>query len=395
MELNPFSYDFHEDPYPTYRWLRDNAPLSHNPTLGFWALTRFHDVVAAAQAWDVYSSAEGTTVERLNPKMFTLTPMMIFLDPPRHDRLRRLVSKAFTPRRVAALEPFIRTQTCALLDELAERGGGDFVKDLSALLPMHVIFTLLGVPADDRRELRHLMDLSLERDENTPELPERAVTAQAQMMRYWYQFVQTLRATPNDGLISALIDAVVETDDPDGARLTDGEIIGFCSLIGAAGNETVTKLLANACVLFARHPEQYQRILADPGLIPGAVEETLRYTSPSQYQGRMTTRDVEWYGQTVPRGSRILLVTGSANRDEREFGPTAGDFDITREIPNALGFGYGVHFCLGASLARMESRIVLEEFSRRFPRYSVDEAACVRVHMSNVHGYESVPFRAA
>jgi cytochrome P450 len=394
MELNPFSYQFHEDPYPTYRWLRDQAPLYHNDGLGFYALSRFRDVVAASQDWQTYSSAEGTMVERMDSRLFEITPMMIFLDPPRHDRLRKLVSRAFTPRRVADLEPFIRGTATRLLEGLAARGGGDFVTEFSAPLPMEVIFTMLGVPDGDRRQLRQWMDRALERDHDTPAIPARAIEAMANSSRYWFELLSELRERPNDGLISDLLRAEVETDDGGTTTLTEGEIVGFCSLLGAAGNETVTKLLANAAVLFNRHPQQYAAIRDDHRRIPGAVEEVLRYTSPSQYQGRTVTRTVEWYGQTVPAGARILLLTAAANRDEREF-DQADRFDIGRQVPIALGFGYGVHFCLGASLARLESRIALEELTRHFPRYAVDEARTVRVHMSNVHGYEHVPFSAA
>ena len=394
VELNPFAHEFHEDPYPTYRWLRDHAPLYRNDGLGFWALSRYQDVFAASLGWETYSSAEGTTLERLDPRLFEVRPMIIFLDPPRHDRLRKLVGRVFTPRRVAEMEPFIRTTVSRLLDRVAHAGGGDFVRDVSMPLPMEVIFTLLGVPEGDRLPLREWMDVSLERDRDTPVIPQRAMIATMSMMQYWAEFLEALRKRPNDGLVSALCAAQVENDDGTPTRLTDGEIVGFCSLLGAAGNETVTKLLANACVLFARHPGEYATILADPGLIPDAVEEVLRYTSPSQYQGRMTTRDVAWYGQTVPKGSRILLLTGSANRDEREF-PDPDRFDVGRRPEQHLALGQGVHFCLGASLARLESRVALEEFTQRFPRYTVDEDRCVRVHMSNVHGYEHVPFTAA
>jgi len=393
MDLNPFSHEFHADPYPTYRWLRDHAPLYRNDALDFWALSRYRDVLGASLAWETYSSAEGTTLERLDPHLFDVRPMMIFLDPPRHDRLRKLVSRAFTPRRIAELEPFIRATVTRLLDRLVADGGGDFVTDLSMPLPMEVIFTLLGVPEADRATVRRWMDVSLERDRDTPVIPERAITAMAEMMRYWIEFVDALRRRPNDGLVSALLDAEIEGDDGARTRLTDGEVIGFCNLIGAAGNETVTKLLANACVLFARHPDEYAKVRATPGRIPDAVEEVFRYTSPSQYQGRVTTADVTCYGRTVPQGSRILLLTGSANRDEREF-PDPDRFDVGRRPEQHLALGYGVHFCLGASLARLESRVALEEFSLRFPRYVVDESRCVRVHMSNVHGYEHVPFAA-
>ncbi len=392
MELNPFSYEFHEDPYPTYRWLRDHAPLYRNDALDFWALSRHRDVLDASLDWETYSSAEGTTLERMDPRLFEVRPMIIFLDPPRHDRLRKLVSRAFTPRRVAELEPFIRTTVGRLLDRVAREGGGDFVTDVSTPLPMEVIFTLLGVPEADRRQLRTWMDLSLERDRDTPVIPERAIVAMAQQMQYLSEFVETLRrAQGGDGLVGALLAAEVEGDDGRPTRLTDGEIIGFLNLLGAAGNETVTKLLANACVLFARHPDEYAKVRANPAVIPDAVEEVLRYTSPSQYQGRVTTRDVEWYGRTVPKGARILLLTGAANRDEREF-PDPDRFDVGRRPESHLGLGYGVHFCLGASVARLESRVAVEEFSKRFPRYGVDESKCVRVHMSNVHGYEHVPF---
>ena len=386
MELNPFSHEFHADPHPTYRWLREHAPLYRNETLGFYALSRYADVRDASLDWATYSSAEGTTVERLEPAWFEDRPMMIFMDPPRHDRLRALVSRAFTPRRIASLEPFVRATVVRLLGRLAADGGGDFVKDFSAPLPMEVIFTLLGVPDSDRRELRAWMDESLERDRDTPTVPARALDAIAHLMQYWQRFIPELRRRPNDGLIAGLLDAEIE-----GERLSDGEIIGFCSLLGAAGNETVTKLLGGACVELARHPEQWADLVADPRLVPGAVEEALRYTSPSQYQGRVVTKDVTWHGTRVAKGERILLLTGSANRDERAF-PEPERFDVRRAPNEHLALGVGVHFCLGAALARLESRVSLEELTRHFARYRVDEARCVRVHMSNVHGFESVPF---
>jgi cytochrome P450 len=394
MELNPFSWEFHEDPYPLYRWLRDHAPLYRNAELGFFALSRYADVREASADWTTYSSAEGTTVERVDARMFDAAPMMIFMDPPRHDRLRRLVSRAFTPRRVAGLEPFVRATAVRLLDALVARGGGDFVQDFATPLPMEVIFTLLGVPDADRRQLRAWMDRALERDRDSPVVPPRAIEAMTNLRRYWFELIPRLRAAPNDGLVCGLLDVEVDAAEGGGTRLTDNEIAGFCALLGAAGNETVTKLLGNAAYLFARHPAEWARVLADPGVIPDAVEEILRYTSPSQYQGRVTTRDVEWYGTTVPKGARVLMLTGSANRDEREF-PDPDRFDVLRRPENHLALGYGIHFCLGASLARLESRVALEEFATRFPRYSVDEKRCVRVHMSNVQGWEHVPFTAA
>lgn len=390
MELNPFSWEFHEDPYPTYRWLRDEAPLWRNDELDFFTLARYQDVLDASRDWKTYSSAYGTTVERLDPEMFEVQPMMIFMDPPRHDRLRKLVSAGFTPKRVAELEGFIRSLAVELIERAAALGECDFVKDVSATLPMNVIFTLLGVPEGDRRQVREWMDLSLDRDEGTPKVPQRAIDAMTNQSIYWWQLIADKRAHPDDGLISALCAVEVEDDDGTMTRLSDGEVAGFCALLGAAGNETVTKLLANAVVLFARHPEQYRTLAEDPGLIPGAVEEVLRYTSPSQYQGRTVMRDVEWHGQRVPQGSRILLLTGAANRDERAF-DDPGRFDVRRPPKQSLGFGFGVHFCIGAPLARLESRIAIETMVERYPQVLVDETRCERVHMSNVHGYASVP----
>ncbi len=382
--LNPFSYAFHEDPYPTYRRLRDEDPCHHNEELGFWALTRYTDVLEASRDWETFSSADGPMIEKVDREFFELLPMMIALDPPRHDQLRSLVSRVFTPRRIAGLEDAVRAIAGRYLDVLVESGGGDFVGEFSALLPMDVIFTLLGVPEEDRRELRRLADVSLERDDNDPGIPQRALEANAASVGYWFERAAHLRVNRGDDFISHLIDA----------DLTDAEVAGFCGLIGGAGTETVTKLLANACVLFTRHPDQRQLLLDDPSLIPGAVEETLRYLPPSQYQGRTATRDVEKHGRTIPAGDRVIVVTGAANRDERAY-PDPDRYDVRRKPDQQpLSLGHGVHFCLGAALARLEGRVGIEEFLRRFPAYDIDEAGLQRVHMSNVHGFEHVPFTA-
>ena len=392
MELDPFSHAFHDDPYPVYRWLRDNAPCYRNERLGFYALSRYTDVLDASQQPLRYSSAEGTTVEKLDTR--ALLPMMIFMDPPDHDVQRKLVSRAFTPRAIGDLEPFVRATAGECLDALADAGGGDFVEEFSAILPMNVVMELLGVPAADRNTLRHWMDATLDRLEEPPYIPDHAIEAMGKTGEYWAALVADKRAHPDEGFVSKLCEAEVQADDGTSARLTDREVIGFASLIGSAGTETLTKLLANAVVLFRRNPSQWQRVLDDPSTIPGAVEETLRYWPPSQYQGRVLTDDVTAHGVLMPAGSRVLLLTAAANRDEREY-PDADRFDIGRDAHVALGFGYGLHFCLGAALARLEGRIGLEEFARRFPRYEIDEDNLRRVHMSNVHGFASVPFRAA
>jgi cytochrome P450 len=316
--------------------------------------------------------------------------MIIFMDPPLHDRQRKLVSRAFTPRAINDLEPFVRATATRFLDGLEARGGGDFVDEFSAVLPLNVIMELLGVPEADRDQVRRWMDTTLDRMEEPPFVPHHAIEAIIAVGQYWADLVRDTRAYPDAGLISRLCEVEVVDDDGTPTRLTDDEVTGFCSLIGSAGTETVTKLLANAVVLFQRNPDQWQRVLDDPDTIPGAVEEVLRYWAPSQYQGRVLTEAVTLHGETIPEGARVLLLTGSANRDERAY-EDPDRFDVERPGHLAVGFGHGVHFCLGASLARLEARVALEEFSRRFPYYAVDEADAERVHMSNVHGYAHVP----
>jgi cytochrome P450 len=387
VEMNPYSHAFHEDPYPVYRWMRDNAPV-YRHTDGWYALSRYDDVLDASQQPLLYSSAEGTSLEIVDT--VKILPMIIYMDPPRHDRQRKLVSRAFTPRAIWDLEPFVRDTAERLLDALGEQGSGDFVEEFSAILPMNVIMELLGVPEGDRNQVRLWMDASLERIEEPPFIPERATEAMANAFGYWSSLVAEKRASPDDALTSRLCEVEVTDDDGATTRLSDEEVIGFLLLIGAAGTETVMKLLANAMVLFQRNPDEWQKVLDDPARIPGAVEEVLRYWAPSQFQGRVATDYVTLHGETIPKGSRVLLLTGSANRDERAY-DDADRFDIDRPNHVALGLGHGVHFCLGASLARLESRIALEEFAKRFPHYEVDEANAERVHQSNVHGFAHLP----
>lgn len=387
VALDPFSPAFHQDPYPVYRRLRDHEPCYRNDALNFYALSRYDDVLLASQQPLLYSSAQGTMVEPLDTSH--MVPMMIFMDPPEHDVNRRVVVRGFTPRAVASLEPYVRGLAVRLLDGLQQRGGGDFVEEFSAVLPTNVVMELIGVPESDRDRMRRLIDASLERTEEPPFIPMGAIKAMVEAMAYWQALVPEKRTHPADDLISRLCEA-----EADGERLTDAEIVGFCSLIGSAGTETLTKLLANALVLFHRYPDEWARVRDDVSAIPGAVEEVLRYWAPSQYQGRTLTDEVTLHGVTMPAGSRVLLLTGSANRDGRQY-PDPDRFDVTRPIRIPIGFGHGTHFCLGAALARLEARVALEELAARFPRFEVDESRAVRVRMSNVHGYASVPFSAA
>jgi cytochrome P450 len=321
------------------------------------------------------------------------TGLMIWMDPPRHTRYRKLVSKAFTPAKIGALEPMIRGIACAYLDPLVGRPRFDVVHEFTARLPMDVISTLLGIPEADRLEVQRRSNLMLHREPGNPMPTQEAIDAAQDLMKYVSELIDERRRKPGQDLMSRLVE--VELDE-DGVRtrLEDEDIRAFFSLLATAGNETVTKLLATAFHELWKHPEQRRLLVAEPGLIPNAVEETLRFDPPSQYQGRVATRDVELHGQLVPQGAKMLLINGASGRDERKF-EDPERYDVRREIDFHLGFGYGRHVCLGAFLARMESKIALEEFLKRFPDYEIPADGVVRMHSSHVRGFSSVSIEPA
>jgi len=393
VEFNPLSDDFFDDPYDTYRWLRDEAPCYHNEEYGFWALSRFDDVATAHRDWRTFSSEHGLTLDQLtNPDANTKGQSIIMMDPPDHDRMRKLVSRAFTPRAITRMEPIAHEVISGLLDDVIGDPEFDAVADFAAPFPIEVISAILGVPEADRQQIRHWTDLMLLRRPNDPNPTPEGLHASLEHVLYFLELIRDKRAHPSDDMIGQLIEAEVEMEDGSRQRLTDEEIAGFSTLLAAAGAETVTKLVGSAVVLFHRNPDEWQQLLDDPSLSSGAVEEVLRYWAPSQYQGRFSHRDSEWHGVTLPAGQPVFLVTGAANRDEREY-EDPDRFDIDRPVGLTLGLGHGIHSCLGAALARLESRMAIEEWARRFPRYEVDEAGCARVNMSNVAGYSNVPVR--
>jgi cytochrome P450 len=392
MEFNPFSQEFFDDPLEVYAWLRDEQPVYHNERLGFWALSRFDDVVAAHRDWQTFSSNFGVTLEQLQQHHRDATGSIITIDPPDHERLRKLVSRAFTPKAVAAMEPLVREVQHRFLDPLTERDEFDAVGEFSALFPCEVISTILGVPEADRQQIRLWTDLLLHREPDNPATTAAGMEAGLESGLYFYELVREKRRHPDEHMISVLCE--VEVDDEGGARhrLNDGEIAGFASLIAAAGSETVTKLVANAVVEFHRHPEQWDAVLTGRVSATNAVEEILRYLPPSQYQGRYSMAAATFEGGTVPADQPVLLLTGAATRDPRAY-DDPDRFDVRRQPQLAIGLGHGIHACLGAALARLESRIAIEELARRWPRYDVDESGLERVHMSNVAGWSKVPVR--
>jgi len=395
VEFDPFSDDYFDDPTEVYRRLRDEAPVYHSERYGFYALSRFEDVLLAHRDWQGFSSAHGVDLSTLSqdPELIRSFRMIIMMDPPEHDRFRKLVSRVFTPRAVTALEPMVREVIVTHLDRLDGRDSFDVVQDFSAPFPVEIIARMLGVPEDMSQQVREWIDISLQREKGQMEPGPEARDASMASGMYFYELAIEKRANPADDMLSRLTQVTVDRGDGVETGLDDGEIAGFAGLLGGAGAETVTKLVGNAAVLFSRHPDQWQKVKDDPGTIPGAVEEILRYLPPSQYQGRFSVEDRTFEGGTIPAGHPVLLLTGAATRDPRAF-DRPDDFDVERPPNVAIGLGHGVHACLGAALARMESRIALEEIARRWQRLEVDETGLRRVHMSNVAGYSNVPVHA-
>jgi cytochrome P450 len=385
VEYNPFGFAVHEDPYAVYRELRDDAPAYWNDDLRFWALSRFDDVLEGFRDVETFSSADGVALEsrgRTNEQF----RQMIEMDPPQHTAFRKLVSRVFTGARVAELEDQVRRVVGGYLDQIAPLGSADLVASVSGPFPMDVISIMLGIPESDRAELRRLADKLMVREDGRIEMPPEAIEGITGLLGYFDEDLRDRRARTREGLITDLLELEV-----DGRSLDDLELLGFCILFVVAGHETTTKLLANAVELFAQHPEQRARVVADPSLVPDAVEEVLRFRNSTQYMHRTLTRDLELHGQAMRAGDSVLLVIGAANHDEREFGVTAEQFDIDRRPERHLSFGYGAHFCLGAALARLESRVALEEIHRRIPDYAVVYEDAVRFHSGNVAGWTSLP----
>lgn len=394
VEFDPYSNDFFDSPYETYRRMRDEAPAYYNPTYDFYALTRYEDVAAALKDFETYSSTKGVTLDMLTAEGTEVPPgFIIMMDPPDHERMRKLVNRVFTPRAVASLEPMIRDKITQFANMLDPKSF-DAVADFSALFPVEIITTMLGVPAGDRQQLRLWLDKGLEREPGSMRPSPESVDAMMKSGTYYYELIQQRRAEPHDDMISRLIEAEV-VEDGKARRLDDIEIASFANLLGGAGAETVTKLVGNAVVVFAENPEQWQQLQDDRSKIPAAVEELLRYEGPTQYQVRSSTREVTLHGVTIPAGSAVLLINGSASRDERVFpDPDRFDIDRARKFGYNLNFGYGIHSCLGAALARMEARIALEALLDLIPRYEIDRAGLRRVNMTNVCGWSNVPVHA-
>ena len=384
VEYNPFDWETAHNPYPVYRQLRDEAPVYRNEQFGFWALSRYEDVVAAHLNSDDFSSAHGVTIEGAEKD----APFLIVKDAPEHTAHRRIVGRLFTPRRIALLEPFVRRTAAGLLDKLRDADRFDVVEDFSFRLPLDVISELIGIPESYRLQIHHLSDRIAVRE--SAEMTEDGILATLELAGLLTDLVRERRASPGDDVITMLMNTPVEEEDGRTRMLTDDELAGRFLELSFAGHETVAKLIPNGVVALTWFPGARRELAANPALMANAVEEMLRWDPPSHYQGRWTTRDVEVRGTVIPAEQRVILVTGSAVHDERKY-PDPDTFDIHRDIDRHVSFGFGRHLCLGASLARLETRVAFEELLKRFPDFSIDETGVERRVSVNVRGLSKLP----
>jgi cytochrome P450 len=393
VDFDPFSDDFFNAPWETYRRMRDEAPVYYSEKYDFYAITRHEDVLAANRDTETFSSARGIDLGMVLTGTAPPVPLVILMDPPEHRAMRSLVNRVFTPKAVEKLEPMVRETISRYLAQ-CDPDGFDVVQDFSAPFPVEIITTMLGVPAEHRQQIRHWIDKSLEREPGSIHMSPEGMEAGIAAGVFYFELIQQRRLEPQDDMISALLEARVTREDGSEMALDDAEIAGFASLLGGAGAETVTKLIGNAAVVFADNPDVWERLQNDRSLVPQAVEELLRYEAPAQYMVRWTKREVTLHGVTIPAEKAVMIVPAAANRDERAF-PDPDRFDIDRPPGQAVnvGFGYGIHSCLGAALARMESKIALNMLLDFMPHYEVDRAGCKRVSMTNVSGWHNVPVR--
>jgi cytochrome P450 len=387
LYYDPYDFAIDEDPYPVWRRLRDEAPLYYNERYDFYALSRFADVEAASVDWKTYSSARGSLLEMIRSGLPNPPGLFIGEDPPEHTMHRGILSRAVSPRRVAALEGRIRELCAELLDPFVGSDRFDLVADFAADLPMRVIGALVGIPEEFQEELREDLDdtARLEKEEPPEEM---ALPSFGEPYR---PFLEFRRRNPADDFLTALIEARftdVLTDEERG--LSDAEILNYVGMLYAAGNETTARLIGWMGRVLAEHADQRAEVVGDRAFLANAVEETLRYEAPSPIQARTLTRDVELHDETVPAGSIVVLLTASANRDDRKF-ERADAFDLHRSIDHHLTFGYGTHYCFGAALARIEGRLALEELLDRFPTWDVDLAGAEMLHSSTIRGYVKLP----
>jgi cytochrome P450 len=390
LYYDPFDFEIDANPYPIWRRMREEQPLYYNERYDFYAVSRFDDVERGLVDWRTNSSAKGTLLELIKADMDIPPGSIIFEDPPGHDVHRSLLSRVFTPRKMNAIEPKVREFCAATLDPLVGSGGFDFIADLGAEMPMRTIGMLLGIPEEDQVAIRDRIDEGLRLEEGVmPDFEEVMARSQAEVFA---DYVEWRSTHPSDDLMTELLQAEYEDESGEMRRLSREEVLGYENLLAAAGNETTTRLIGWTGKLLAEHPDQLRALVDDRDLVPNAIEEVLRFEAPSPVNARLVTTEVEHHGRLVPEGSVMLFINASANRDDRKF-PDGDSFDIRRKIDHHLSFGYGLHFCLGAALARLEGRVALDEVLQRFPSWEVDWDNAVQARTSTVRGWQKLPVR--
>jgi cytochrome P450 len=384
---DPFNKEIDKDPHPLWRRMRDEAPLYRNEKYDFYALSRYDDTEKALVDWDTYRSGKGSTLETIMAGMDIPPGLILMEDPPVHDVHRGLMSRVFTPKAMNAIEPKVRDFCARTLDPLVDAGGFDFIADLGAVMPMLTIGMLLGIPEEDQVAIRDRIDEGLRLDDDTEVPSGDLALAGAELFA---DYVDWRADHPSDDLMTQLLNAEFEDETGTTRKLTRMEVLTYVMLLAGAGNETTTRLIGWTGKLLAEHPDQRRELAADRSLVPQAIEEILRYEAPSPVQARTVNRDAEYYGQTVREGSVMVILNGSGNRDDRHF-PDGDRFDIHRKIDHHLSFGYGLHFCLGAALARLEGRVALDEVLKRWTDWDVDWENAKQAHTPTVRGWERLP----
>lgn len=387
--LNPYDWGFHEDPYVVYKQLREEARVYYNEELDFYALSHHEDISDALKNYQDFSNRRGVALEDIDDYALKVQ-FILAMDPPQQKAMRGIVRKVFTPRKVDELKPYLRELAQGYIERFPADGEIDFIEAFAGKMPMDVISEMIGVPEEDRDKVRGWANDLMERIDGSPELPEIAMTGSINILSYFIGMVRS-RLEDIDNAPDDLTTQVLKAE-LDGEKLTEEEAVAFLFLMSIAGNETTTKLLANAVYWGQKFPDQFAKVKADPELTEQWVEETARFDNSSQIVYRTAQRDIEMHGVTIKEGKKVAMLLGSANRDEKVF-PNPDEFDIERNFSDTMSFGRGVHFCLGAALARLEGKIFLEELFKVYSDYEIDEDSLVRVHSGNVRGFSQMKMK--
>jgi len=385
--FDPYDVDINADPYPAYARLREDAPIYHNERYDFWALSRHDDVQKALINWPTFSNTRSDILDIIKAGVELPPGVILFEDPPLHTLHRGLMSRVFTPRRMAALEDQVRAFCVSCLDPLVESDGFDIVAELGAMMPMRVIGMLLGIPEQDQVAVREHTDATLRTEPGKPMAVQQDRVANGDMFA---EYIEWRAENPSDDLMTQLLNAEFEDEHGERRTLTREEVLTYTAVIAGAGNETTGRLIGWLAKVLAEHPDQRRAVVEDRSLIPNVIEETLRFEPTGHASARYVMQDVEYYGTTVPAGSAILLLVASGNRDPRRY-EQPDVYDVFRDDVQHLTFGYGVHFCLGANLARLEGRVALDELLNRWPEWDVDYDNIALAPTSTVRGWERMP----